>query len=104
MGKAQVSSVAAQRAVLLAEDDGRAAELVAGGVDALVGQQQHRAGALDGVLGDADALDEAAALVDQRGDQLGGVDLAAAHLGEVRRPWPSACWASSCRFADRARR
>ncbi len=72
--------------VLAADDDRGAAAAVAGGVDALPGQHEQRAGAFDLGQGAADAGLEAVLHVDQRGHDLGRVDVAAAHLGQVDAP------------------
>src|SRR5699024_7122954 len=73
----------AEAVALLAEDDRRAAELVARGVDALRRQDQHRDRALHDFLREADAVDEIVLLVDDGGDKLRRVDLAVLHLEEV---------------------
>ena len=62
-------------------------QAIPGGDDGVGGQQQDGAGAFDDLLGVADTLDQAAALVDESGGQLGGVDLAGGHGHElVSRP------------------
>ena len=61
----------------------RAAVAVACQIDALGREQKQRHRAVDHFLRVPDALDERVLLVDQRGDQLGGVDLARGHLEEM---------------------
>ena len=70
-------------ALFLRDGHRRAAQLVAGGVDALGRQQQKRAGPVDHLLGVPDALLEGGLLVDECGYQLGGIDLVAAHLRKM---------------------
>ena len=71
-------------ALLLPADHHRgAAQSVARGVEARGSQHQHGHGAVDALLGVADALRDGVLRVDQRRHQLGGVDVAAAHLQEV---------------------
>jgi len=48
-----------------------------------VGQQQHGTGALNTLLCVTDTVFERSPLVNQRGDQFGGVDSKAAHFGKV---------------------
>ena len=62
------------------------AQLVPGGDDAILGENQDGGGAFDHVLGVADALHQGVLLVDQPGHQLGGVDGAAAHGHELMAP------------------
>ena len=59
-----------RRALLPADGDRGTAQTVPGRVDGLVREEQHRARALDILLGDAEAVEQALALVDQCGDQL----------------------------------
>ena len=68
---------------LLADDDGGSAEFVTDGDDAVAGEEEHGAGALDFVLGAADAVGEGLFEADEAGDHLGGVDAVAGHFGEV---------------------
>ena len=69
--------------VLLANHDGGAAPVVAGGDDAVFGEQQHGAGAVDVAEHVFDAFDKGAALNEQQGDKLGLVGLARRQFGEV---------------------
>ena len=55
------------------------------------------------LLGVPDAVLEGLLLVDQRGDELGRVDLAAAHLGEVRRALREDLAGESFEVLDHAR-
>ena len=72
-------------ALLLADDDRRAPEPVTCGVDAFRREDEHRHRPVDYALRVADALRDRVAPVDERGRQLGGIDVAAAHLQKVRR-------------------
>ena len=67
----------------LAHHDGRAAEVVASGDDAVFGENDHRAGAFHLFVHILDAVHEVLALGDEEGHQLGGVGEAHAQLGEV---------------------
>ena len=60
----------------------RSAELVAGQIDALRGQEHNAHGAVNHFLGVAESLNQIVLAVDQRCDQLGRIDDAAAHLEE----------------------
>ena len=68
------------RAFLFADDHRRSAHAVARGIQALRSQHQHRHGSVDAALRIADALLDGLLAVDERRSQLGGVDVAAAHL------------------------
>ena len=77
--------------LVLAHQDRETPQFVPGGDDALRRQQQDGGGAVDDILRVADALQQGVLLVDKRGGQLRGVDLAVAHghelvavVGEVR--------------------
>ena len=59
------------------------AHLVPGGDDAVGEQKQYGAGAVDDLLGMADAVDQVILLVDEGGGQLGVVDLARGHGHEL---------------------
>ena len=64
-----------QRAFLAPEDDRRAAKAVARGEEPSIGRQDHqRAAALDLLLGERDAFDEAVLGIDERGDDGRGAD------------------------------
>jgi len=67
-------------AVLLSEDQGGAAVIIPGRIDPVLGQQQDRAGAVDRFLSVVEPGREGILLVDQGGDQFGGINLATAHL------------------------
>ena len=60
----------------------RSTELVAGQIDALRGQEHNAHGAVNHFLGVAKSLDQIVFAVNQRCDQLGRIDEAAAHLEE----------------------
>ena len=68
-----------------ADDDGGLSVFVARNVDPFGSEDEDGHRAVDGVLCDLDALGDACPAVDEGGDQLGGVDVAAAHFEEVRR-------------------
>ena len=72
--------------LLLAKGHRGAAQLVPGGQNALGRHDKHGHGAVDDLLGILDALDEVLLLVDDRGHQLRGVHIAAAHLQKVGVP------------------
>ena len=67
----------------LADDDGCAPQEVARGNDAVFGQHEHRARALDALIDVVDAIDKGLAHVDEQRHQLGLVDLVGALLAEV---------------------
>ena len=67
----------------MTDHDGGTSQPVAGGVDAVLGQQQHGHGAVDHALGKADAVYQIVPLVDERRHQFGGVDVAVAHLQKM---------------------
>ena len=70
--------------VLLSANGHRgSAQLVPGCQNAFGRHDEHGHGAVDHVLGVLDALDEIGLLVDDRGHQLGGVHIAAAHFQKV---------------------
>ena len=69
--------------LLATDDDGRAAQEVAGGDDAVFGQDEHRAGTSNLVIHQVDAIHEAAAHVDEQGHQLGLVQVVGALLAQV---------------------
>ena len=73
----------AQAVVILSHQHGQPPQPIPGGDDGVGGQQQDGAGAVDDLLGVADAVDQAAPLVDEGGGQLGGVDLAGGHGHEL---------------------
>ena len=70
-------------AVLLANDDGRASPLVAGGNDAVFGEQEHGAGTLDVAIDILNAVHEILALDNQERDEFGGIRLARREFGKV---------------------
>ena len=74
----------AEALVLSADDDRCSAELVAGQVNALRGQQHNAHGAIDYILCIAEAVNQVVFPVNQRGDELRRVDDTAAHLEEGR--------------------
>ncbi len=74
--------------VVPADDDRGPSPPVPRRVDAFFRKEKDRARADDGILGDADPLFEALSLVDERGHELGRIELPAAHLGEVQAPAP----------------
>ena len=59
------------------------AQEVAGGDDAVLGQDEHGAGAFDFLVDPVDAVDERVAHVDEQGHQLRLVNLVGTHLAEV---------------------
>ena len=63
-----------------------AAQLVPGGQNALGRHDKHGHRAVDDLLGILDTFDEVLLLVDDRGHQLRGVHIAAAHLQKVGVP------------------
>ena len=70
--------------IVLADEDGQATHLVARRDDVLViGHDEQRERSVDDLLGKLDARHEVLALVDERGDKLGRVDLAGAHGHEL---------------------
>ena len=69
--------------VALADDDGRAAVVVACRDDAVLGEDEHGARAFHLIIDIADAVDEVLALGDEEGHQLRGISGAHAQLGEV---------------------
>ena len=68
---------------LVADDDGRTSPLVTRHDDAVFGEEQHGAGALDATVDILDTVYIVLAFHDKQGHQLGGIDFAHAHLGQV---------------------
>ena len=68
---------------ILADENGQTTELVAGDNNAVGLQEHDRFGALNNVLGVANALDDRLLAVDERADEFGGVHLARAHREEL---------------------
>ena len=68
---------------VLADDNRGAAVIVARGDDTILGEDEHRAGALHLIIYVLDAIHEILTLCDEQGDQLGGIGTAHAQLGKV---------------------
>ena len=68
---------------LLPDDDGRTAQEVAGGDDAVFGKDKNRAGAFDLLVDAVDAVLERVAHVDKQCHEFGLVNLVSAHLTEM---------------------
>ena len=73
----------AQAVVIFPHQNGQPPQPIPGGDDGVGGQQQNGAGAVNDLLRVADAVDQAAPLVDEGGGQFGGVDLAGGHGHEL---------------------
>ena len=69
--------------VFLSDDDGRAAPVVACGDDAVLGEQEHGAGAVDVAEHVFDAFDKRFSLNKEQGDEFSLVGLAGGKLGKV---------------------
>ena len=77
----------AERPVLLADGDGGTAVAVPGGVDAFRRQQENGHGTLDLFLCQFQTFNKGICLTDDGADQLGCIDLTAAHFHEMNMPF-----------------
>jgi len=65
------------------DDERCSPQFVAGRIDTVLGEDDQRAGAFDHLLGVLDPRFKSVFVADQRGDELGRVDLSAAQLGKM---------------------
>ena len=76
-----------ERTVLVSDDRRGTSEAVTGDIDALRGQQENGHGTLDFFLCQFQTFNKGISLTDDGADQLGCIDLAAAHFHEMNMPF-----------------
>ena len=76
----------AEGIVFLADNDRSTSHLIPGGVEAFRGEQQNRHGTIDQFLRVLQSFNQIIPLIDDRGHQLGRVDISTAHFQKMRMP------------------
>ena len=69
--------------VIFSNNNRCAAHAVARGINSIFGEQQNRGGSLNHLLRPGQAVHKICSLINQVGDQLGGIDLVAAHFRKM---------------------